>query len=171
VKVRKFALSDLSYIVRIERASFGAEAYGLTTFLAHIFRDRKGLFVAEDSDGRIVGYVLARVGLRWLGARRGGITSIAVDPAHRRRGFGRALMATAVEYLRRSGVGEVDLEVNVANRAAHSLYQAFGFVQSRLLPHYYGPSVDGVRMVLDVRRARAMEPSPQATSAQQSTGG
>jgi ribosomal protein S18 acetylase RimI-like enzyme len=80
-------------------------------------------------------------------------------------------MATAVEYLRRSGVGEVDLEVNVANRAAHSLYQAFGFVQSRLLPHYYGPGVDGVRMVLDVRRARAMEPSPRATSAQQSTGG
>lgn len=171
MKVRKFALSDLSYIVRIERASFGPEAYGLTTFLAHIFRDRKGLFVAEDSDGRIVGYVLARVGLRWLGARRGGITSIAVDPTHRRRGFGRALMAAAVEYLRRSGVGEADLEVNVANRAAHSLYQAFGFVQSRLLPHYYGSGADGVRMVLDVRRARAMEPSPQATTPQQSTGG
>lgn len=171
MKVRKFALSDLSRIVRIERASFGREAYSLTTFIAHIFRDRKGLFVAEDSEHGVVGYVLARVGLRWLGARRGGITSIAVDPAHRRRGFGRALMAAALDYLRRSGVGEADLEVNVANRAAHSLYQAFGFVQSRLLPHYYGPGADGVRMVLDVRRARPAEASSQARSPQRSASG
>lgn len=170
MKVRKFALSDLSHIVRIERASFGPEAYSLTTFLAHIFRDRKGIFVAEDGDARVVGYVLARVGLRWLGARRGGITSIAVDPAHRRCGIGRALMATALGYLRHCGVTEADLEVKVGNRAAQSLYQAFGFVQSRLLPHYYGPGADGVRMTLDVRRARAVEASAQAATPQQSAG-
>ncbi|MFB3880049.1 MAG: N-acetyltransferase family protein [Armatimonadota bacterium] len=167
MRIRKFSLGDLGPIVRIERASFGPEAYSVSTFLAHLFRDRKGLFVAEDGDGAVVGYVLARVGIRWLGVRRGGITSIAVGPAYRRRGFGTALMTAALEYLNRTGVDEADLEVNVSNRAAQSLYQAFGFVQSRLLPHYYGPAGDGVKMVLDLRRAT--DGSPRVTRAQQSS--
>ncbi len=165
MKVRGATLADLAQVVRIERTSFGPEAYSLTTFLAHVLRDRKGLVVAEEEHGRIVGYALARVGLRWVGARRGGITSIAVHPTHRRRGFGRALMVAALEYLRHHGVQKADLEVNTANRAAQSLYEAFGFVQSRLLPHYYGPNSDGVKMVLDLRRA------PLASGAARATGG
>ncbi len=109
----------------------------------------------ENEGRQIVGYVLVRVGLRWLGVRRGGITSIAVDPPHRRRGFGRALVAAGLDYLREHGVEEADLEVNVSNRAAQSLYQAFGFVRSRLLPHYYGPNENGLKMVLDLRPSHA----------------
>ncbi len=150
MKVRRAHLGDLPHVVTIERACFGREAYGLTTFLAHVFRDRKGLVVAEDDDGSIMGYALARVGIRWLGARRGGLTSIAVAPQHRRRGLGRSLMAAALEYLRARGVRHADLEVNVGNRAAQSLYESFGFVQSRILPHYYGPNSDGLKMVLDL---------------------
>jgi ribosomal-protein-alanine N-acetyltransferase len=171
MRVRKFALSDLADVVRIERASFGQEAYSVTTFLAHIFRDRKGLFVVEDEDGRPAGYVVVRLGLRWLGVRRGGITSIAVGPSQRRRGFGRALMAAALTHLKTHGVDEADLEVNVVNRAAQSLYEAFGFVQSRLLPHYYGPGGDGVRMVLDCRRSAVVEGSAQVTRAERGAGG
>jgi ribosomal protein S18 acetylase RimI-like enzyme len=162
MKVRSATLGDLPRVLRIERASFGPEAYGVTTFLAHVFRDRKGLLVAEDDRGGVIGYALARVGLRWLGVRRGGLTSIAVDPQHRRRGVGRSLMAAALDYLRAQGVQSADLEVSVANRAAQSLYEAFGFVQSQLLPHYYGPNSDGLKMVLDIRD-RA--PSRRAASA------
>jgi ribosomal-protein-alanine N-acetyltransferase len=171
MRVRRLALSDLADVVRIERASFGPEAYSVMTFLAHVFRDRKGLFVAEDDDGRAVGYVLVRIGLRWLGVRRGGITSIAVDPSHRRRGFGRALMAAALAHLKSNGVDEADLEVNVVNRAAQSLYGASGFVQSRLLPDYYGAGGDGLKMVLDLRRSTAVEQSPQVSRAEHGTGG
>ena len=170
MRVSKFRLGDLADVVRIERASFGRESYSVVTFLAHLLRDRNGLFVAEDGDGRVTGYVLARVGLRWIGARRGGITSIAVDPPHRRRGFGRALTGAALAYLKSSGVEEADLEVNVTNRAAHSLYQAFGFVQLRLLPDYYGPQADGLRMGLDLRRSTAAEGAPQVTRAEHGAG-
>jgi len=160
--IRSCALRDLPHILRIERTSFGQEAYSITTFLAHVMRDRRGLLVVEDEEGRIAGYVLSRVGLRWLGVRRGGITSIAVEPRCRRRGFGRALMAAALDYLRDNGVEEADLEVNVCNRAAQSLYQAFGFVQSRLLPHYYGPDDNGLKMVLDMRPSPAPHRAVQA---------
>ena len=39
----------------------------------------------------------------------GSILVVAVDPAHRRQGIGHALVETAVEYLRRSGVRRVHL--------------------------------------------------------------
>ncbi len=171
MKVRRLSLSDLADLVRIERGSFGPEAYSVTTFLAHVLRDRKGIFVAQDDDGRVVGYVLVRLGLRWLGVRRGGITSIAVGPSYRRRGFGRALMAAALDHLKENGVDEADLEVNVSNRAAQSLYQSFRFVQSRILPEYYGPNADGLRMVLNLRRAASAEASQEVSGAQQSSGG
>ncbi len=161
--VRGFALGDLPQIVRIERASFGPEAYSVTTFLAHLFRDRKGLLIAEDGYGRVAGYALVRVGLRWLGTRRGGITSIAVDPAQRRRGLGSALMSAALKYLRENGVEQADLEVDVSNRAAQSLYESFGFVPSRVLPHYYGPDKDGLKMVLSLKQSEAKQPQ-EATS-------
>ncbi len=106
MKIRKFGLADLPQVMRVERASFGAASYSSTTFLAHVFRDRKHSFVAEDERGAVVGYALVRMNLGWLGARRGGITSLAVDPPRRRRGTGRALMVQALEYLAEQGVGE-----------------------------------------------------------------
>ena len=160
--VRSFTLGDLPKIIRIERASFGSEAYSVSTFLAHLFRDRKGLLVVEDGYGRVAGYALARVGLRWLGVRRGGLTSIAVDPSQRRRGLGRALLAAALAYLKDNEVEQVDLEVDVSNRAAQSLYEAFGFVQSRILPHYYGPDKDGLKMELPLAQADAKQPQAAA---------
>ncbi len=150
MKIRRLALGDLAHVVRIERVSFGRDSYSLTTFLAHLVRDRKGLVVAEDEGGQVIGYALVRMTLGWVGARRGGITSIAVDPACRRQGAGRALMAAALRYLRENGVREADLEVGVDNRAAQSLYEAFGFRRSHLLPHYYGLNRDGIKMVLSL---------------------
>ncbi len=161
--IRAFRVSDLPHVLRIERASFGTEGYSAATFLAHAFRDRRGLFVAED-ESQVAGYVLVRLGLRWLGSRKGGITSIAVAPALRRRGIGRSLLRHAISYLREHHVDAADLEVNVTNLAAQSLYESLGFRRCRLLPHYYGPSRDGLQMVLDLAaqsaEARATEVSP-----------
>lgn len=171
MRVRKCTFSDLPRVIRIERASFGPEAYSVSTFLAHVFRDRKGLFVIENDEGHVVGYALARVGLRWLGIRRGGLTSIAVDPAHRRCGYGTSLLAAAVDYLRENGVEEADLEVNVSNCAAQSLYESLGFVRSRVLPHYYGPNDNGLKMVLNMRRSTAPTDVAQASGAQRSPNG
>lgn len=158
--VRGASLGDFWRVIQIERAAFGPDSYSITTFLAHAFRDRKGLFVVEDEREAVVGYVLVRVGVRWLGTRRGGITSVAVEGPHRRRGFGSALLARAVEHLREHSVDQADLEVNVANRAARSLYESFGFRCSRILPNYYGPRRDGLKMVLDLRQPAAQERSP-----------
>ncbi len=151
--VRRLRVGDLFSVLRIERACFRDEGYGVTTFLAHLFRDRNGSFVVEDDGGAVVGYTLARLSLGWVGRRHGGITSIAVAPAHRRQGIGRKLMERALQYLHEHHVEEADLEVRANNGAAQSLYESFGFRRASLLPHYYGQSADGLRMVLDLRAA------------------
>jgi ribosomal-protein-alanine N-acetyltransferase len=157
MKIRRFALSDLPRIVHIERISFGPDSYTLATFLAHVLRDRRGLLVAEGDEGEVVGYALVRTTLGWLGGKRGGITSIAVDPARRRQGVGHSLMTGALQHLQANGVKEADLEVGVDNRAAQSLYEAFGFRHARVLPHYYGANRDGIRMTVDTGRVSAMQ--------------
>lgn len=155
ISVRRHRLTDLPQVMRIERASFGAEGYGSSTFLAHAFRDRGGFYVAQDEQGQVVGYVLVRLGLPWLGPRRGGITSVAVAPAHRRQGVGRALMCAALAHLQQRHAERADLEVSVTNRAAQSLYESLGFKRAKLLPDYYGLNRDGLQMVLDLRTCPA----------------
>jgi ribosomal protein S18 acetylase RimI-like enzyme len=85
-----------------------------------------------------------------LGERKGGITSIAVAPVHRRQGIGRELLQFALTHLRAQHVAKADLEVNVANRAAQSLYESLGFRSCRVLPHYYGLNRDGLQMELNL---------------------
>ncbi len=151
ISVRRYRLSDLPRVMSIERASFGAEGYSVITFLAHAFRDRHGFYVAEDGEKQVVGYVLVRMGLAWIKPRRGGITSIAVDPAHRRQGIGRTLLCAAINHLKTRRAEQADLEVSVTNRAAQSLYESAGFTRVKLLPDYYGIHKDGLRMVAELR--------------------
>ena len=155
IAIRRYRLADLPRVMSIERASFGVEGYSVTTFLAHAFRDRHGFYVAIDAAEQVVGYVLVRMGLPWIGPRRGGITSIAVDPSHRRQGIGRALLCAALEHLKARHAEQADLEVSVTNRAAQSLYESAGFTRVKLLPDYYGIHKDGLRMVAELRGQNA----------------
>ena len=148
--IRRFRASDLPHVLRVERAAFRSEGYTAATFICHAFRDRRGFFVAESEAHQVVGYVLVRLGLRWLGSRKGGITSIAVAPAFRRQGIGRQLLLHALSHLREHRAEKADLEVNVSNLAAQSLYESLGFRRCRVLPNYYGLNRDGLQMVLDL---------------------
>ena len=95
-------------------------------------------YVAARADGLLVGYA----GLAFVAGppqAEAEIHTIGVDPAHRRRGIGRALLralldvADAVEAV-------VFLEVRTDNTAARTLYEAVGFVVVGLRRRYYRPS-------------------------------
>ena len=68
------------------------------------------------------------------------VHDLAVLPAHRRRGLGRALLSACVALARDEGCGKVTLEALAENAAANTLYDSLGFSfvmrfgELRLLP-------------------------------------
>lgn len=66
-------------------------------------------------------------------ARSGGpgcwlVSNVVVDPAHRRRGIGRALMEEALAHVRSRNGHRIILQVRADNQAAVHLYRDIGFV-------------------------------------------
>lgn len=79
-------------------------------------------FLVAESSGRIVGAVMAG-----YEGHRGWINYLAVDPARRRGGIGRALMAAAERELRAAGCPKINLQVRPENKEVIAFYAAIGF--------------------------------------------
>jgi ribosomal-protein-alanine N-acetyltransferase len=71
------------------------------------------------------------------------VLTIAVDPAARGRGVGRALLEAAVGVARLSGATAMFLEVAVDNAPALALYGRAGFVRAGLRKDYYDRGAAG----------------------------
>jgi ribosomal protein S18 acetylase RimI-like enzyme len=85
-------------------------------------RVRPDLFLVAVVDGSVVGTVMAG-----YDGHRGWINYLGVDPAHQRRGLGRALMDEAERLLRAAGCPKINLQVRTSNAAAIEFYRAIGF--------------------------------------------
>jgi ribosomal protein S18 acetylase RimI-like enzyme len=83
---------------------------------------RPDLFLVGELDGAVVGTVM--VG---YDGHRGWINYLGVDPACRRRGLGRALMAEAERLLRQAGCPKINLQVRTSNAEAIEFYRRIGF--------------------------------------------
>jgi ribosomal protein S18 acetylase RimI-like enzyme len=93
------------------------------------------------------------------------IIGIAVDPAQRRSGIGRALIRTIVALACERRFVAVTLNVSTANEGAIALYESEGFVAFRRMRRYYNPARfgdggDAFRMVRDVRDVSARPRRP-----------
>ncbi|MFN8471877.1 MAG: GNAT family N-acetyltransferase [Anaerolineae bacterium] len=131
-------LADLRGVARLERLSFAAEAWGWLDFagallVGHIFRKA----VASD---RLLGFIIGTVerdqGITW-------IVNIAVDPAVRNKGIGRALMQ---DVEARAPTRRLRLVVRVDNDPARHLYRSLGYQEIRVRPRYYVGPTDGMEM-------------------------
>jgi [ribosomal protein S18]-alanine N-acetyltransferase len=72
------------------------------------------------------------------------ILTLAVLPAARRQGLGRALLAAALAEAGARGAGEMFLEVAAGNAAARALYAAAGFTPVGRRPAYYPDGQDAL---------------------------
>lgn len=62
------------------------------------------------------------------------VDALATDPAHRRRGVARTLLADAERQAVEAGLAGVALDTGIENRAARSLYEHSGFLSRGLRP-------------------------------------
>ena len=139
-QIAPFRRRHLDRILRIERASFAAEAYSRGYFL-ELYRECAGLFFVAKQAGRIGAYMVT-----CPDARGAEIVSLAVHPDCRRHGLARALIAHTLRILSARGIHRVELRVRCTNTAGLRLYRSFGFRRTGLDRRYYEDGGDAVRM-------------------------
>lgn len=80
----------------------------------------------DGSDASADGTVVASLMAGYEG-HRGWLNYLAVDPAHRGRGFGRLLVSEAEARLEALGCPKVNLQVRADNSAAMRFYESLGY--------------------------------------------
>lgn len=104
--------------------------------------ERSFILVARTATNPVSGYCAC-----WVVADELQINNVAVLPAERRHGVGRALIRAALAKGQRRGATRAWLEVRSANLAARELYGTFGFAEvARRLGYYEYPPDDAIVM-------------------------
>ena len=144
VVLRSAGSGDLVAIMPIEAASFH-RPWRMETFAALLNRPDSDVLVATLDEG-VVGYAVLTVQ-----AGDNELANLAVDPGHRRRGIGSALLRGCLEILQERGARWVFLAVRASNEVAVGLYEAFGFDEiGRHAGYYRNPPEDAVIFAREV---------------------
>ena len=64
---------------------------------------------------------------------RGWVYYVATDPDRRAKGFGRAIMDAAEDWLRAAGIAKLQLLVRPENAGVVAFYQSIGFGEQKIL--------------------------------------
>nr|XP_044996498.1 N-alpha-acetyltransferase 10 isoform X2 [Jaculus jaculus] len=122
-------------------------------------------YIAEDENGKIVGYVLAKMEEDPDDVPHGHITSLAVKRSHRRLGLAQKLMDQASRaMIENFNAKYVSLHVRKSNRAALHLYSnTLNFQISEVEPKYYADGEDAYAMKRDLTQM-ADEPATEPGS-------
>lgn len=118
-------------VAYIERLSFSAP-WSELMFYADLASPEICRYYVGLISNDIVGYI----GMHYAN-ENAHITTFAVHPNYRYRGFGVAILAHLLREAIRLGVKNVTLEVRVSNERARRLYAAFGFEEHELREDYY----------------------------------
>lgn len=129
VLMRAMRASDLDLVVRNENNSYQ------NPWSKRVFSDclRSGyecwVLVTKDQ--------IAAHGVLSTGAGEAHVLTLCVNPAFRRHGFGRRMLAHLLARAQKRGAMECFLEVRPSNKEARQLYLSVGFVQVGQRKQYY----------------------------------
>eukprot|EP00042_Codosiga_hollandica_P020370 m.65742 g.65742 ORF g.65742 m.65742 type:complete len:191 (+) comp49820_c0_seq3:107-679(+) len=130
------------------------ENYDMKYHMYHICAYPELSHVAEDENGELVGYVLAKINedIQEGDPINGHITSLAVKRTHRRLGIAKKMMDLAAQAMVDNYKAmHCSLHVRAGNRAARSLYEGtLGFKAVRVETKYYGDGEDAIEMRMDL---------------------
>lgn len=128
------------------------ENYQMKYYFYHILSWPQLLYVAEDYNKKIVGYVLAKMEEESTECH-GHITSLAVLRTHRKLGLATKLMTAAQKAMQEVfGAEYVSLHVRKSNRAAFHLYtQTLGYKIHDIEAKYYADGEDAYDMRKQLR--------------------
>ena len=89
----------------------------------------RAIMFAAIVDGKIVGSAFIEGKDQFTKTRHKADFGISIDKDYWRLGIGKALMQACIDCAKQAGFSQITLEVVGDNKAAISLYKAFGFVE------------------------------------------
>ena len=134
---REMRPEDAGSLTTLSRACFPEGGYGLP-----YWRHRAAppaLCVLIDGASGPIAYCDG-----FLVGDGGDVVTIGTDPAHRRSGLGRAVLAGFLDVARARGAAVIHLEVAETNEAARCLYTAAGFETVGRRLRYYEDGADAL---------------------------
>jgi ribosomal-protein-alanine N-acetyltransferase len=142
VVVRPMDRRDVNAVVAIEGDAF-TTPWQADTFTGLLARDGAELLVMTDDDDTVVGYAIL-----WCILDQGELANIAIVPARRGEGLGRALLLQVLDVARARGVQQLFLEVRASNEVAINLYLRQGFEEVGVRKNYYGRPPEDAKVML-----------------------
>ncbi len=153
--IRPLRPADSSAVAALERVCNPLPwTEDAVTSLAGDGLERRGWVAEETSSGRLAGYLGAGTV-----ADEAEILIAGVDPVFRRRGLGRALLASLREDLSLAGIRAVHLEVRRGNAPALAWYRAAGFTEQGIRRGYYADTGEDA-LLFALRLRRDLPPAP-----------
>jgi ribosomal-protein-alanine N-acetyltransferase len=135
---RLLAIERESFSVPWTRKMFEAEVTGNPFSQVDVAR----VPGATPGELRLIGFVCY-----WVVFDELHLLDVAVEPAFRRMGVGRRLVAHALAGGAERGARRALLEVRASNEAAQGLYEGFGFRTVGTRPNYYTNPVEDARLL------------------------
>ncbi len=138
---------DWGAVMALEKLCFGRDAWSALDVAAALTLPdtvRLKAVLNDEIIGLVVGDIRRRDQIGW-------IATIAVHPAHRRRGLGRRLLRACEQTM---AMPRTKLTLRVSNKTAFNLYLQEGYKQVQYWRGYYASGEDAIVMEKGARRDR-----------------
>ena len=129
--IKPMRVEDIGSVLEIEQMSFPTP-WPRDAYYHELRENRLACYLVAREFHRIVGYA----GM-WVILDEAHVTTIAVDPLHRRRRFGERLLVALIDEAMKRGARWVTLEVRKSNLGAQTLYRKYGFKDIGIRKAYY----------------------------------
>lgn len=139
--------THIAQIAALERECF-SDPWSENSIASELSNDLS-LWLVDECEGQVVGYIGSQ-----SVPPESDVMNLAVAPAYRKRGIGRALMLALMQALREKEMESLTLEVREGNAPAIALYTKLGFRQVGKRPRYYvNPTEDALILRKELRDA------------------
>jgi flavin-dependent dehydrogenase/ribosomal protein S18 acetylase RimI-like enzyme len=135
-RVRRMTVRDIDAVMRIDEKITGQPhaVFFESTAAESIAREPQACLIAEDRDGRVIGFLLAGTrGWAYGVERYGWLDAIGVDPDAQGQGISRMLLDELVTYLKGIGVKSLQTIVNWNDGGLVDYFRANGFERAEFV--------------------------------------
>lgn len=165
VSYKPLDVSHVGCVAALESRIMGSDAWNESLVADEIPRRDRTWWAAYASEGKPgeVGTLVGYAG-GWVVDGDVQILKVGTDPAWRRRGIARELLAHVAADARNLGAQTVSLEVRAGNEGAQALYKALGLAPVGTRPRYYSDREDALIMQGDLAAlVGAAEPAEESS--------